>query len=344
MSDRKRRAELLDQILTELDAREKAAEERPLIELWGEWRPTMAQSSRAPCIRACEYYLSVSVPFQGGAFVLAQLRPRELTEERLRAWLEHLGRTHKRLPKGTKETLAPGFQYQVRVNLNSCLAYHVKRGVMPKNPLSDIEWTAKPGVRLGYFASDQERDEFLSHFQPIVADMFLVAGRSGGLRRNEVRLLRKDQIDHETMEAHVIRKGGRVWVVILTPEDYAIIQRWSAAFPQSPFVFPNPRNGVRAFPRGTISSHLKKAQKLFGRTIFGGRKPRIHDLRHTWFKKLLDSDQPPPMNYLAEQSGLTSLKQIQEVYGKMRGPEARESFRRKLQGVTAPPLGVGKKR
>lgn len=325
-----KRAELLEQILNELESRERDAEERTVGNLWDEWAPTMAQTTQARTIASARARLDMSVPAPSGAFVLSQLRVVDMTAARLSLWLEALARAPKLRGRGT---LAPGTQYQVRVALQGCLAWHMKRGSIRHNPLSEIPWTTRPGRRVGYFSSLEECEAFIACFPPVVADMLRVGRQCGGLRLSEMLGLRKSKVDHADRTITVRRKGGKDWTVVLTDEAYEIIVERSRVAPGD-IIFPDPRDPEGgAIKPGTYQSYLTRARRRYGKTVYGGHEPTTHILRHDWFKSLLDSDNPPPLNYLAEQGGLVSVSQITNTYGRMRGPEARESFRLKLNRV-----------
>jgi integrase len=324
MPNRDERAAFIARMLDEFEARSDAAGQRTVKEMWDEWFATMLRTTREAGLRTVRYYLDMDVPFEGGSFRLSELQAVQVVRERILAWLARLATVPKRRGKGL---LAVGFQHQIRIAVNQFFQWHVEHGGLKENPFKGIPWTTRPGKRVGYFATAEDMNDFLAGLPPIARDMLTVAAQSGGLRRTEMRLLRQASIDHETKEAMVRRKGGKIWRVMLTDESYRIVCKWSAVSPGE-FVFANPRSLTgEAIPQGTWQSWVKRARKRYGKTLMG-EQPTAHHMRHTSIMAQIQAGQD--LGHIAEQHGLESAKQVIELYGALRGP-ARNSYRDRME-------------
>jgi integrase len=310
-------------LFEELEGADSQRDARNVEALWGDWERSMARSSRAKSIKTSALYLKTEVTLPGETFHLGDLKPSQLTAERLGAWLTSLETMPKKRGQGV---LSDGTQYTLRANMNSFLDYLVEQGVLTKNNLRRLPFTKRIGKRIGYFAPGGELEEFLACWPIMEADMMRVVAQSGGLRRTEIRTLLKSRVDHRLKTVTVRRKGGKWWLVLLTDQSYAIIKKWSDVSPaHSDYVFADlndPAGGP--IKPGTFQSRLKRAQERFGRRLAGNERPCPHHLRHGLAFELMELKADP--RDIADQMGLTSAQQLLETYARLRGG-AREDFR-----------------
>jgi integrase len=178
-----------------------------------------------------------------------------------------------------------------------------------------------PPSRQGYF-TPAALQEFLKHCRPLLAAMFRVSARCGGLRRDAVRLLAKHQVDYGAGELVFMNKGGKERRVLMTADAMDEIAAWSKLSPGR-LVFPSPKDptGNRPIPQTTFSNWVRDAQKASGITLMG-EKAVFHHARHGWTMAM----EKAPIQWVSDQLGHGDTKQVESRYGRLRG-EAKETMR-----------------
>lgn len=325
-----------DKAYAEIEAKEQAAAGRTVRELWDKWMPTVISTSRGPNIRTHRKYVdSMAVTHEDESFVLGDLPWTECTPERMNAWRAALA-ARVSVRGGP---LSPGTRDQARLSLQACFAYHVDTGTIGRNPLKGIpREEGRLKRKEGYFTAET-LPRFLSHCRPVLAAILRHSARCGGMRRDEVRLLRKSQIDHETREAVVRNKGGRTKRVLLTDDIYEQVRAWSLTSPGE-FVYANPASPIGApVPKSTLWTWMDDACKASGLRFAGDVKPTIHDTRRTWtISMMMKSDVRE--QWISDQLGHTSTAML-KTYAPLIGAGPRENMRAKMNepmpGSTPPP-------
>lgn len=321
--DKTRKSQLISEFLDELEKRESAAQSRSIGSLFDEWMPH-APPSRARINDWVRKLLHRPMVLGEAETTPWDMPCGQFTREAAQAWVDALATVVGRF---TQRPLVPGTRDQLRLALQSMFTWHVERGAIASNPFREVPLAEKvPRMRVGYFSDLDQMNAFLAHLPPILADMFRVSALSGGLRKNEIRLLRKDAVDHSAREIIVTRKMGKTWRVLLDDVSYEIIQKWSAVSPGE-YVFANPRSPTGGpINDSTLQRWFARGRNAWGSTVLGER-PVYHLSRHSYTMAQLQAGQF--VGHIAEQMGLRSIKQIVDRYGAMRGP-AREAYRQRM--------------
>jgi integrase len=321
---------LAEQAFAELKKQQEVGAAKKVRDLWAIWFPTVEETGGGAARRVHgRYVLDFKVPFEDGEYPVGDLRWPEFTHDRVMLWKAAMLRRE----SFSGRKLSKGYCDLVRMTLQSCFAYHVKvTHLMSRNPLVGIpRELRKPPRRQGYFTPEQFED-FLGYCRPMLAAMLRLSARAAGLRANEVRTLRKDQVDYLTREVAVVNKGGNVKRVLLTSDAMEIIRDWVKVSPGE-FVFANPRDrrGL-PLPKGTLWNWVDDARREWGMKIVG-EKPVFHSARHSFTMAMMVS---APSAWIASQLGHTTTKQVVETYGALRGEE--KEVMRKLMEQS--PLGL----
>lgn len=308
-------------------------------ELWDRWYPTVEDTGRAPNIRNHRRY-TLETPFvlDGEETTLGQRTPAECPPEALEAWRAQL----RRLRNIRDKPLAPDYRDQIRLTLQAMWRYHVDVGTIPRNPLKGIPredgWRGR--ARVGY-PTREWLEEYTRHCRRVVSDMIWLSFEAGGLRRTEMRLLRIDEYDRE-QGALILNeernKNGEARAVILNDAARAIVER-NVAISRSEFVFdhPNkPRGG--AIPDTTLDQWVRNDRataKAAGVNVrLAGDAFSLHLARHGFVMRMQGE---APEAWIADQVGHRSTEQIAKRYGRLRGPQAREDMRRRLEAPAKSP-------
>ena len=301
--------------------------------LFDAWLPSVAHTARGPNIRGHRRYtVAFTFAFQGQQVRLGDLTPAECTPALWEAWKAALRTTINRRGR----PLGADYRDQIRLTLQACFTYHVDTGGLAgRNPLKGIprEDGWKGRKREGYF-SQAELERFLPHCRPILGAMLTLSFRSGGLRRDDMRLLKKHQVDWENLELVMpAKKGGEPRRVLLTSDCVDIVRAFSAVSP-SDYVFANPADPWGGpVPQSTLWNWLDEARRASKLTL-AGEPPVIHSARHGFTMRMADK---APDAWIADQLGHTNTTMIAERYGRLRGREAREVMRSKMEKEATPP-------
>lgn len=314
--------------------------EQTIAALWSAWYPTVADGSRGPNIRTHRrYVLELEFIFQGRVVTLSTFTPSTCTLEVLEAWRAKL-RTVKNI-RGT--ILAPDYRDGIRLSLQAMFSYHVKVETHPalrRNPLKGLprEKGWKGRKRMGY-PTREFLEKFTAYCRPIVADFFWLSFEAGGMRRDEMRLLRKNEYDRATKTLNLQadrNKNEEARSIILNQAAAAIVERWMAVSPGE-YVFGNPlRKAGKAIPKSTLWSWMDEARTLAradGMDVsLAGDNVCFHHSRHGFTMRMQGV---MPESWTADQLGHTTTEMIHQRYGRLRGEEAREKARAMLEGEPA---------
>lgn len=301
--------------------------ERTNLELWDTWYPTVKDSARGPNIKTHRAYcMLLEFEFGGRTISLGQLTPSECTPEIIETWRAALRGIVSKL---RKKPLAPEYRHGIRMSMSAMWTYYVGIKSIPANPLHGIplEEGWKGRRRKGY-STKEKMDVFLPHCRPILAAMHLLSYRSGGMRRDEMRLLKKQEIrwDRGTIQLGEDRnKNGEAREIILTGDDIKMLEHFCALSP-SDYVFANPndRDGGPV-PKSTLWGWQEEARQEAGQHgLLNGEPWVMHSNRHGYVMRMLPR---APRGWIAEQVGHKNGVMIDEVYGRMRTEEDRERYR-----------------
>lgn len=322
--DEKEFAEFARRAFSEWKRREAEKSDRTIRELWAAWIPTLEGKGTRVAHATSSYRRYVAkMPVRLGEreFVVADLRWSEFDRDHVNAWLAAL----RQVKSSRNEPLSAGSRDQVRLHLQACFAYHVKETrLMRWNPLANVPREERePKMRLAYF-TPEALATFMQHARPLLQQYMRFVARTG-LRRDEARLLRKDQIDHEHRELVIPRKGGKTHRVLVPDDAYQELRALILAAPGE-YVFPNPRDPRGGpIPTDTLGGWFRRARKAAGITMLG-EKLVIHSLRHGYAMGMMEVP-GAPIHHVAQQLGHKSTQQLEERYSRLRGP-AKEHYRK----------------
>lgn len=304
----------------EFQAKQAASSAKTVGELYEAWMMTLQTEARLRAARAHRMYIQkVVVHMNDERFKLADLPWAECTHERMLAWVAAL-RTAK---TSREESLSIPYRNNVRLSLGTCFNYHLKIGSITRSPLTGIPLEkGRNRMREGYF-DPESFEKFAPHCHPLLEDILRTILRCGGLRVNELRSLRKDQIDHGSREFVVPNKGGGTKRVIITDDIYEMLLVRAKAS-RGEFLFPNPADPKgRPIGYSTLSQWMRKAREKAGIKLVG-EWPVIHMARHGYAVNALEEGALP--TDVAEQLGHKDTSQLLNRYGRTRG-KARERIR-----------------
>jgi integrase len=305
-------------------------------QLWDKWYPSVEQSARGPNIRTHrKYAMALRFDWQGREVCLGDLTPAECPPEIFEAWRLKL-RTH----KGHRGTLlSPAYRDQIRLSMQAMWTYHVETGTVDKNPLKGVPredgWEGRK--RMGYPTKEQ-LDRFLPHCRPVLGAMLKLSFRSGGMRRDEMRLLTRSEVHWENREIALAKdrtKGKRERRIVLTEDSMEILHHYAAISP-SEYVFANPcdKDGG-PIPKSTLWGWLEEARLSAGSAAKLGSEPFvIHSARHGYVMRMMGR---APEAWIADQVGHRDTTMIADRYGAMRTQEDRDRFRELAEKEKTPP-------
>lgn len=315
----------------EVLARRSRVGARVVLELWDEYIAALVVPTTQDSRKAYRRYLLKPFAYAGQPLTLGDMRAADVTPPVLNAWIAML----RSCPSKLHRPLAQGTVCQIRYSVQACFKFHRQSGVLSSNPFDGLPVDKNRNSRKGYF-DDESLARFLPHCRPVLAAMARTMYRCGGLRREEVRNLRKIEVIHSDREFEVRRKGGKTWRVIITDDIYELVQIWSAVSPGD-YVFGRPGDARgRPVPKSTLWDWMDQAGERWGETL-AGEKPTLHHLRHGFFQA--SKRKRADIDWAADQ-GAVSPKVVAEVYGTLRGG-ARDEMRR-LMNEPAPAIVAAK--
>lgn len=299
-----------------------------VFDLWDQWAPTRNGSARGPNIRSHRRFLAMKCSVAGEEFVLGEMAWADLKPMHMNAWRAALA-----LWVGVrKKLLSASYRDQVRLSLQACFTFHLKTQTISRNPLQGIAHEQnRPVSRRGYFSPEQF-EQFVGACKPALAAILRLSITCSGMRRDEMRLLKKSQIDFDAKTATVTNKGGGKKRILLTDESLEMLRGWVATSP-SETVFWNPHDPQGGpIPKGTLWRWVDAARRATG-IMLGDEKPTIHHTRHTWTRRMMRAGAPE--TWIASQLGHRDTKMLR-VYGPLDGQEAEDSMREIMNRPTRP--------
>jgi integrase len=170
--------------------------------------------------------------------------------------------------------------------------------------------------------------------------MIWLSFEAGGMRRDEMRLLRKAEYDPATKSLALQadrNKNEEPRVIILNERAAGIVERWSAVS-RSEYVFSNPGSSAGGpVPESTLWGWLDAGRKAAAEAgvnvVLAGDAFCIHHARHGFTMRMQGV---MPEAWVADQLGHSSTEMIAKRYGRLRGGEAREQARAMLEGRSQP--------
>ncbi len=304
--------------------------------LWDRWYPSVEASARGPNIRTHRRYaMELRFDFKAVETSLGERSPAECPAEIFEAWRGKL----KTLKSHRGTPLSASYRDQIRLSMQAMWTYHVGTGTIDRNPLKGVPredgWEGKK--RMGY-PTQQQLERFITHCRPLLAAMLKLSFRSGGMRRDEMRLLRKDEVDWEHREVVLQaerNKGGRERRIVLTEDSLDILHHYTAISP-SEYVFANPADKDGGpVPKSTLWGWLEEARQAAGTAAKLAGEPFVmHSARHGYTMRLMGK---APEAWIADQLGHRDTTMISERYGAMRDEAAREQFRAIAEQEKTPP-------
>lgn len=265
----------------------RAARERPTLELWDEYIPSLRPGSGLAKNRpGMRRFLLIPFSLAGEQVTMGGLRPSQVDEKAFKAWVAAIYAT----PTNRRAPPTPGRVENIRIAVQACYAFHSKE-LGGQNPLQGFD--KQPGWdkrRKGYY-TPEELERFAQAMPPMGGDIMRVLFWT--LQRlDTIRCLRKDQVDWKTRDLTLLVKGTREERVPCEDGAFEIIQRW-AAVSRSEYVFPNPRDPLgRPLPYPTFRKQQIRAEKTTGMRL-QGEAPRSHAARHGGARHLLPTTPLP---------------------------------------------------
>lgn len=299
-----------------------------VIELWDQWAPTVYSTARGPNIRAHRRFLGMECSHGGVTFKLGEMKWSALKPAHLNAWRAALAKWI-----GVRgKLLSEGYRDQVRLTLQACFTFHLKTETISRNPLQGIaREQSVPATRRGYFTPEQF-EFFTAHCRPALAAIMKLSFTCAGMRRDEARTLKKNQIDFDGKVCTVRNKGGGKKRILLTDEAIEMLRGWVATAP-SDTVFWNPNDPLGGpVPKGTLWRWVESARKTTG-LMLGDERPTIHHTRHSWTRAMMRKGAPE--TWIASQLGHRDTKMIARVYGPLDGLEAEARMREMMNAPAA---------
>lgn len=285
----------------------KASERsRTVSEMWGAFVDS-GSSSASVKARAGWYQRWLEVRFDAGSKIvsLAQLSYEELTEDVFKRWINTLlatvGRKGKQIGPGTVET--------IRLGVQAMFTYYLKRREIDRNPLRPSSGVPKtPGSgrrRTDYHTADEVKR--IAAGMPMLGGAILRHTFATASRITPIRTLRKSQVDRRQKVLNVIVKGDKQAQIRVPEATLDEMCRLIEAFPDSPFVYPNPRG--KAIPSTNLYRWYHEAREAAG--IPRRKGDVFHLARHGRATELLEETRN--IHLVKEQLGHSRISTT-EVY------------------------------
>lgn len=297
----------LDEQYDSWRAKKASEKSRTVSQMW-EAFVTSGSASDSVKARAGWYQRWLEVRFDAGTKIvsLAQLSYEELTEDVFKRWIGTLlasnGRQGKQIGAGTVET--------IRLGVQAMFTYYLKRREIDRNPLRPSSGVPKtPGSgrrRTDYHTVDEIRR--IAAGMPMLGGAILRHTFATASRITPIRILRKDQVDPRNKVLKVVVKGKKDGTIRVPEATLDEMMRLISAFPDSPFVYPNLRNG-KAIPATNLYRWYHEAREAAG--IPRRRGDVFHLARHGRATELLEETRN--IHLVKEQLGHSRISTT-EVY------------------------------
>lgn len=299
--------------------RASAPRERSLRELFDDWLRTLTGAYQRT-VAARGKYLDIPVRCAGTDYVLGKLAPSQCSVAILSSWQLALStQPGRRFGKALKSSSAD----QVWVALRTCLNWHVKSGELKLNPMGKVARMPRKLrniERQGYYTPDEL--ERVAAEMPLIGGYILRHVFATGCRRDNIRTLRKHQIDWGAKDLIVIQKGGEP-LRVAVPDATLDEIRALAALAPGDYVYPSPKDPRGPVSTATLWKWIQQASRRSGVTSLAGEKPTIHHARHGRAVDLLERG--AALTEVQAQLGHASIEQTVR-YAKMRD-RARDRLR-----------------
>jgi integrase len=199
--------------------------------------------------------------------------------------------------EGNEKRLSPGYRNRILGTLQSVMKWHVKEKSIGHNPARGWARAENPdGERRGYFPPELLA-KFCEDAHPLLRLMIQVSSRAGGMRRNEVRLLRLSEVD---FDRKVIRlpglrtKNRKPREIPMTSDVFAILDAQRRVIPGE-FFFPKPRDPEGGpVAENTMGNWMRKAREKSGIILNNDEMPVFHHMRHTGAMEAVEKNVPIP--------------------------------------------------
>ncbi|HZN68023.1 MAG TPA: tyrosine-type recombinase/integrase [Tepidisphaeraceae bacterium] len=329
---------LIAEAIRLLKAAEGKGEGPTVAELWTSWEPwAKTQGGWRTWRYQRDLMLEIRFKLDGRLTSLGDLRWHECDVRAIDAWRAH----HMTLTSSRKGPYKPSYRNRLLTTLQGVFSWHINRKTISRHPMDG--WRRENeagGEREGWF-SEEQFSALMAHAHPLLRKMALTSFRCGGLRRDEVRLLTKDDVDWDE-RLIVIRshrhKNRKAKEVPVTDDVYELLVA-QATTVTGRYLFPNPRD-----PRGgplsvsTFGDWMRAARERAGIRLMG-ELPVFHHNRHGYAMNMLLKEAPLP--HVMDSMGITSPTAARR-YMRLRG-QAREYLREKMNQrleprKSAPPL------
>lgn len=281
-------AEITAQVLQRVGPMRAAAPEpskveRTVAELYAEYLGTL----RGKSLRQRTHqgaHLRRAFAFQGRQVKLEDLKPSECSPALLQAWVQMLEATR---AQNSTQPLAPGTVDQIRMALQSCFKLHIARGELADNPLRKVKRDKRRlRQRVGYYTPQELETQ--AEAMPQMGGIILRHLYRTCMRLDNLRTLRKHQINWTTGKVDIVVKGGRQESVQV-PDDILAEMKALCAVSPGEYVYPNPRRPHEPLSEHTLRNWNRKARKATGIVLPGGERPTYHHARHTGALAMLDA-------------------------------------------------------
>lgn len=325
--------ELVQQVARLLQESQKAKASPPktVRELWKEWEPTTLKRKDSRVIQTVKpLLLDTWISVEGMACRLGDLQWTDCNVAAVEAWQAKAATIprRRRNREDPHASLSASYRNRALGPLQRMFTDHVRWGNIPRNPMSGWEREDdSDGIREGWL-TEEECQRFMSHAHPLLARMFRLSYRCGGLRNSEVRLLKKTNVNWEA-RLLVIRasehKNRKRKMIPIPPSEFEMLEAQRMVAPGE-FLFPNPKDPKGGpVPGGTLQGWMEKAREDSGIRA-GGERVVFHTGRHNFGMHTVLKG--VPLNHIADVMGCT----VQNVarYSKLAG-EAIEILREMME-------------
>ncbi len=190
--------------------------------------------------------------------------------------------------------------------IKATMTWGEDRALVPSNNARKIKRDrvkpqSQPPVR------EEHVELLLRHCAHDMAKAYVLIGQDAGPRQNEIRNIRRPNIDVETGEIWLgVTKGGKPRTIVATARAIEALLRLTA-HPETGHLFWNHNTG-KLFSTRTLARWMERAVKRSGVELeYRGRKPpRSHGLRHGYATNAIARG--VPITSVRDQMGHSSLK------------------------------------
>lgn len=206
---------------------------------------------------------------------------------------------------------------------------------IPYNPISGYRRVDPQEYVRKTALTQEDVKRFLSEAHPTFQDLYWTAYRCAGMRRDEVRLLRKSEVDWAARAINLSakRNKNRRARVIPFPADVESILRRCCEVSRGDYVFVNPRDPSRKKPisQGTLWRWLDGARRRSKMSGFDGETLVFHTARHSGVTELVTSGAQE--SHVKRAAGMSD--QIFARYSQFNRPQ-QDALRRVMDGQVEP--------